>query len=273
MELVYYGKRMKRIIFLLAFFSAFGLALVGCSGRNPSFFPASEDDAVSAEAQVRKPRRAMADFRVVLLAGEDFAARPAVASFLLSEYGDAGDGGMLVRLPTLRGLETLPEDSILLLLGAPDSVVRDLVRLRDSVPRLSVVSLFSAAEALPLEEACDLVIDLAAGGELLADETSVSPSALPDAELGFLLYTAALACDQAKGGEPPSGETSSAERGPAARKAAGLLPDALVRARSYSKNKSAGATWVFTPFVDPDTGLRSANHLVFSSAAGGGVSP
>ncbi len=256
---------MKRVVFFLA--CSLSLASFGCSGRNPSFFPSVDADTGSetapAEAQVRKPRRAPADFRVVLLAGDDYADRPAVASFLLSEYGDAGNGGMLLRPETLRGVETLPEGSILLLLGAPDSAIRDLVRLRDSVGRLFVVSLFSEGDALPLESACDIVVDLAAGGELLADETSVSPSVFSDYELGFLLYTAALAFD-VEGFD---------DKTPAERRPATLLADALVRARSHSRNRTAGASWAFAPFVDPETGLRSANHIVFSSAPAGGVAP
>ncbi len=205
----------------------------------------------------------MADFRVVLLAGEEYAARPAVASFLLSEYGDAESGGMLLRRESLRAVESLPEGSIILLLGASDSVVRDLVRLRDSVERLRVVSLFCDGDVLPLEEACDIVVDLAVTGDLLADERTTAPSTLPDAELGFLLYTAALAFDvDGFDAKPP------AEKRPSA-----LLADALVRARSYAKNRTAGASWSFAPFSDPETGLRSANHMLFSSVSPGASVP
>ncbi len=243
---------MKRAFYFGTAFFAIVTALAACSGKNPSFFPATEDSSASVQGEARAPRREMAPFRVVLHAEGEFTERAKLADFLRAEYGDDSSGGMLIEAESLRFAEPLPEGSIVILVGADEQDSRDLARLRDASPALRVVSLFALAESLPLEALCDLVIDLDAGSGLLEQEEASALSCFTDAEIGFLLYVAALAFDRE---EDPSVGVSPINR----------VNEAIDRARAYAKNRSAGIGWQFAAYQDPETGLRAANHLVFSS--------
>lgn len=243
---------MKRAFYIGIACIVIATTLTACSGKNPSFFPASEDASASVQDKPRAPRREMAPFRVALHAEGEFAERAKLADFLRAEYGDDSSGGMLIEAESLRFAESLPERSIVILVGADEQDSRDLARLRDASPTLRVVSLFALAEPLPLESLCDLVIDLEAGSALMEQEESSALSRFSDSEIGFLLYVAALAFDRE---EDPSVGTSPINR----------VNEAIDRARTYTKNRSAGIGWQFAAYQDPETGLRAANHLVFSS--------
>jgi len=221
-------------------------------------------DAGSAKParQVKPPRRKPVDHKVVVMLGPLYADRPAVTESLLAEYGVAGYGGMvelmpypaaftrngLVRLSDLTDAVRSPGVTILVTVGAPEKTVTELNKLRADRRPLSVISVFPSDEYLPVEAVSDLVLDRSLSGEPLADEES---SLIPDADLGVLLLAAVLS------GEEKDGSISPQLR----------LETSLDSAKILAHQKKSCAGWSFSPWIDPETGLRSRNHLVLATAA------
>ena len=123
--------------------------------------------------------------------------------------------------------------------------MRELVRIRAARPEVKIVTLFAEDNALPLEAVSDIVIDRVLPEGVLDDENASASAGLTDEESGLLLLGSALSAEEKDLTVPPLAR----------------LTTALDAARNLSKQKRLGSDWVFSAFIDPDTGLRSRNHL------------
>ena len=223
--------------------------------------PAPKETVAAAPAKIS---RKIADHQVLVLLGPDYSGRPAILSPIIEEYGLAGSGGMIlqllypdsftidkkIRLSVLSETAKLPAATIIVTVGAPEGFVRELVKIRAAKPEICIISLFSADEVLPLEGVSSLVLDHAQAGELLAEENAV---VMPDPDLSVLVLAAML-----------FGEEKDASIAPI-----DALAIALDSSRRILKLKTAGAGWKFASYLDPDTNLRSRNHVILELPAGG----
>lgn len=220
--------------------------------------------AAAAPAAPAKMFRKIADHQVLVLLGPDYADRPEILAPIIEEYGLAGSGGMIlqlrypdsftvdkkIRLSILSDTAQLPSATVLLTVGSPEGFVRELVKIRASKPEMRIISLFSADEVLPLEGVSSLVLDYAQAGELLAEENT---AVLSDPDLSVLVLAAIL-----------SGEERDAALSPIEG-----LAVALDASRRILKSKASGSGWKFAAYIDPDTNLRSRNHVILELPSGG----
>lgn len=258
---------MKRIALLLCFFV---ILFSGCSGKAPSSGSPADVAEANVEDTSRKfpPRHRDADHIVVVMLGEDYVGRPAILDALVTEYGLSGFGGMVLRLDypesfkegsrtrlaVLAERASDPSVTVVLALGAPEGTVRELNKIRANAPGTKILNLFPLDETLPCEAVSDLVADYPSPDELLADENATPPagsSLLDDGSLAQLMLASVLAWDGTSPGAPVE-----------------LLSASLETARDLMKLKKNAAVWKLAPWVDPDTGLKSRNHLVVSCEKG-----
>lgn len=236
---------------------------------SPDAVPPATASAFAAEGPakitVRKPRHGPADHRVVVMLGEEYASRPRLLEPLYAEYGIAGFGGMVVplswpgsflvekrpRLSVLSEIAREPDTTILVTVGAPEGTVRELEKIRNTRPGMKILTLFPLDEPLPVEAVSDLVLDFKASDQPLADENAPSGPLLDDSSMGVILLALALAGEDLSSGVSPLDAVSGA----------------LDRAGSLARQKKEVSGWSFSSYVDPETGLRSRNHLVLSVPA------
>lgn len=247
--------KMKKLCVLSAGLVLFSVFFSSCG------VPAQKKAAPAAPVKVS---RKTADHQVLVLLGPDYADRPEILAPIIEEYGLSGSGGMVlplrypdsftvdkkIRLSVLSDTAKLPSATIVVTVGAPEGIVRELVKIRAARPDMRIMSLFSADEVLPLEGVSSLVLDFAQAGELLAEENTAPIS---DQDLSVLVLAAML----------------SAEETDAAISPLDSLVVSLDASRRILKLKTAGTGWKFASFVDPDTNLRSRNHVVLELPPGG----
>lgn len=246
------------------FLFVFSLASCGFFGSSKAVSGSDASGTVSETPKARAPRHKPADHRILVMLGPDFSGKPAVISELADEYGllDSAipespgmmtvltwpDSFMVEKHARLNVLKTAADDpavTIVVTIGAPEGTVRELVRIRAARPEVKIVTLFAEDNALPLEAVSDIVIDRVLPEGVLDDENSSASAGLTDEETGLLLLGSALSAEEKDLTVPPLAR----------------LTTALDAARGLSKQKRLGSDWVFSPFIDPDTGLRSRNHL------------
>jgi hypothetical protein len=243
------------------------LALASCglfrpgNGRSTDKDGGAKDETPRAHAPRHKP----ADHRVLVMVGPSFAGRPELLSPVVEEYGVLDDAipespGMMTvmtwpdsfiveKRPRLSKLTEAAEDprvTIVATLGAPEGTVRELNRLRSSRPDLKILSLFGEDAALQLEAVSDLVLDRTSPKGILEDENATPGALLSDEAAGVLLLGALLSAEDRDQSTAPLVKLSVS----------------LDAARSYARNRHFGSDWTVSAFVDPDTGLKSRNHLV-----------
>lgn len=255
---------MKRLSPLAYVSLCLGLTLfIGCSARDPAPAAAFNADSVGTEnaAKAPAPRHRAADHQVLVMLGPTYASRPAILDGLISEYGLAGSGGMTfrlyypdsfkdgskTRLSILSERASDPSVTIVVTVGAPEGTVRELAKIREARPDVRVVTLFPDDDILPSESVSTLLVNLPEAGELLADEgASAASGSIDDAALGMLILASVLA-----------EEKPVATEAPLAR-----LTACLETARTLLRLRKDETRFALAPYVDPDTGLRSRNHLV-----------
>lgn len=241
------------------------MALNGCDDRRtPSASgTATESSTNTGDKVVRKPRHRENDHKVVVLTGPEFAANREILDALISEYGLDGSGGMVVPLQypdsfleekklvmsRLSDAVSAPGVTTLVTVGAPEGVVRELLKIRSSKPELRIASLFTQDDMLRVELASDLTLEYAPAGEILADENA---TAMPSADVDALILAATLAL------EDPDKSIAPLQR----------LQTSLDAARGFLKRKTAGAAWKIDAWLDPDTNLRSRVRLVLTDGGG-----
>lgn len=217
------------------------------------------ETSVQVEAETQKKivfRRKAENRRILVALGPSWSNQPAILKHLLAEYGAVSSGGIVqllqypddflvegrVRLSVLTAAASDILVDTVITLGTPDGTVRELSRLHASRPELHILTLFPEDDALMVEAASELVIEQAVSSELLADEDG---SALSNTDVSFLLFAVAL-----------SGESTD--------KISPLrcIELSVERARQLSRDKKAATGWAFLPRIDPDTGLKSRNHVL-----------
>lgn len=241
------------------------LTLSGCEDRRKAGAPgtATESSANADEKVTRKPRHRENDHKVVALTGPDFAGNAEILEALISEYGLDGAGGMVIpmrypesftqdgkiALSKLSDAVSAPGVTTLVTVGAPEGVVRELLKIRARFPNLKIASLFTQDEMLKVELASDLTVEYAPSGDILADENA---TAMPASDVDVLILAATLAVEE------PDKSIAPLQR----------LQTSLDAARGFIKRKTAGASWKLEAWLDPDTNLRSRVRLVLTDGGG-----
>lgn len=249
-----------------AFVLLFVFTLASC-GRFGSPKAVSGNDVSGAPTETpkaRAPRHKPADHRILVMLGPDFTGKPAVVSEMADEYGllDSAipespgmmtvltwpDSFMVEKHARLSVLKTAADDpavTIVVTIGAPEGTVRELTRIRAARPDIRIVTIFAEDDALPLEAVSDFVVDRVLPEGVLADENASASAGLSDDESGLLLLGSTLSAEEKDLTVPPLAR----------------LTLGLDTARGLSKQRRLGSDWVLASFIDPDTGLRSRNHL------------
>ena len=263
---------MKRIVVLLC---AFSLLVAACAGKaavsTSSGEALSPSGAGGTDASKQfPPRHRVADHQVIVMLGPEYANRPAVLDAMTSEYGLAGAGGMTVKLlypesfkvSGITRISVLAERAaesgmtIIVTVGAPENTVTVLNKIHAVNPAIKIVNLFPLDDALSVEAVSDIVADYPAPKEILSDENApasavAAAGSVSDASIGLLILASALA-----------------EEGPAVDAPEVRLAASLEMARSFMKMKKSDIPWNIARWIDPDTGLKSRNHLLLESRGG-----
>lgn len=252
---------LKRIAFRSTILVAC-LAFAACRAK-----PAAEGESPNRSAF----RARESDRRVLVVLGPGYAGKGEILAGASATLGLADAGGELrvlsypadftvegrVNPKVLSEAAAEPRVDAVVALGAPAGFSREFAKIREARPAMPVVALICDDETLPLEASCGIVVDYAttdaagvsvrdddaAAGAALADEAS---SAIPDADLSLLLLAAV---HYARGTEAAPVDRMTA---------------AMTRAARETRQRGAQDGWSFEHFADPDTGLRSSNHLVAS---------
>lgn len=209
-----------------------------------------------AKKKIVKPRRAASDYRIAYFLGGELDYRFDILSLLEAEYGRVEDGGMLVSVESLSDLSDIENLTIALCVAPPRYSIRELNRLRKARPSVKIITLFAMDEVIALEAVSDLVIDFPVDGELLEAEDSTAFATIPDSEFALLLLTSAYAAEKLKNNAIPFF----------------VFEEAIQSVRTITKNARAATSWTINPWIDSDTSLRSANHIVVTIPSGGGSS-
>ncbi len=253
---------MKKIYVFIGIFIVIAAFFSGCSASADK--KAVSAAALSASIVPSKVSRKQVDHQVLILVGPEYTARTSILAPIFEEFGVADSGGMVIqmqypesfiidkkiRLSVFSETAKEPTVTVVVTVGAPEGIVRELMKIRAARPEMQIMSLFSADEVLPVEAVSNLVLDYAQAGELLAAENT---AVLSDTDLTVLILAAVL-----------SGEESDSSIAPLDR-----LVVSLDASRRILKLKTAGAGWKIVPYVDPETNLRSRNHLVLQVPTGG----
>jgi len=250
--------KMKKLCALSVSIVFFAALMAGCGA------PAEKTAAAEVAAPPARMVRKQADHQVLVLLGPDYADRSGILEPIIEEFALASSGGMIlplaypasftvdkkIRLSVLSDTAKLPAVTVVVTLGAPEGMVRELTKIRAARPDMRIMSLFSADEVLPLEAVSTLVLDYAQAGELLAEENT---SVISDTDLSVLVLAAMLAAEETDASIAPLDR----------------LVVSLDAARRVLKQKNAGTGWNFASFVDADTNLRSRNHVILELPAEG----
>lgn len=258
--------RVRGFIRSAAFLSLIVFAFASCGRMGASKAVSSADGAQSQgeTPKARAPHHKPADHRILVMLGPSFAGRPALVEPIIEEYGvldpdiPESPGMMTImtwpdsfmvekhaRLSLLKNAADDPEITIVATLGAPEGTVRELTRIHAARPDVKIVTLFAEDDGLPLEAVSDLLVDRTLPEGVLAGENSSPDAGISDAAAGVLLLGAVLSAEDRDATVPPLTK----------------LTVGLDSARSLAKLKRIGSDWVTSPFVDPDTSLKSRNHL------------
>ena len=247
-----------RAVFLFACFAM----IAGCSRTGSG---KADDVQGSGDAlKVRAPRHKPADHRILVMLGPGFTGRAALLQGLTEEYGlydpalpdspgmmtvlSWPDSFIVEKRPRLTVLKDSADDSaitVIVTIGAPEGTVRELTRIRAAHPEKKIVTLFAEDSGLPLEAVSDVLLDRTAPSGVLADEASLTAASLSDQELGLLLLGATLSAEDRDSTTSPLTKVSVS----------------LDAARNLMKLKGVGQNWLLSAYIDPDTALRSRNHL------------
>ena len=249
---------------------AANFAFVSCGGR---ISVAADDvgsaDGVHAERASVQPWRTKSSMRILAVVGQDFTGSDAIVAPLLDEYGSASDGGTVVVMKypesfrvdgivrISRMAEAAGEHNADIRIGRHSRRMRQcLEQAKDSNSSLRVLSLLPREETLAMEALSDLVIDPEISSGMLDEEKA---PVVPEADLSLLLLSAVLAADK---------ESSASGKIASKGLSAESLEAALASARKRSGLKTACLDWTFASYVDPDSGLKARNHLVFRRPSG-----
>ena len=204
--------------------------------------------------------------------GPEYANRTAVLDAMTYEYGLDGAGGMTVkllypesfkvsgiaRISVLAERAAKPGVTIIVTVGAPEGMIAVFNKIHAANPAIKIVNLFPLDDALPIEAVSDIVADYPAPKELLSKEKAPAANAATDgtgsasdASLGLLILASVLA-----------------EEGPAVDAPDARLVASLETARSLMKMKKSDIPWNVSRWVDPDTSLKSRNHLLLEPKGG-----
>lgn len=270
----YYGIMSISRFFLacsLFILGAANFAFVSCGGRiSVAAGGVGSADGVRAEKASVQPWRTKSSTRILAVVGQDFAESDAIVAPLLAEYGSASDGGAvvvmmypesfkvdgIVRISRMAEAAGEHNADILVSVGIPEGCVNALGKARDANASLRVLTLLPREETLSMEALSDLVIDPEISSGMLDEEKA---PVVPEADLGLLLFSAVLAAekDSSVSGKIASNVLSAES-----------LDAALASARKRSGMKTACPDWTFASYVDPESGLKARNHLVFRRLSG-----
>lgn len=230
----------------------------GCLEKS-SFSPVSGEPSL-ASAMLKKP----ADHQVVIVAGSPYAEKPAAFQPSIEKFGLSGSGGTLFQLVYPQSFTENKKTSLgvlsravsenntrsVLTIGVPEGMVGELTKIRNKFPEMKIITIFSADEQINLEAVSNLVIDMPSAGNMLDEEESTVVS---DGNLGILLYASVLFAENPDETAPPLEK----------------FVLALESAGKSLKQKQTVDSWKVSSYKDPDTNLRSRNHIVVNFASGG----
>lgn len=264
-----------RVSFLFACIMCLAM-IAGCNRTGSGKADGAQGSA--DDPKVRLPRHKPQDHRILVMLGPGFTGRTALLQGLTDEYGiydpsvpdspgmmtvlSWPDSFLVEKRPRLTVLKDSADDSaitVIVTIGAPEGTVRELTRIRASHPGKRIVTLFAEDASLPLEAVSDVLLDRTAPAGVLADEAALAAASLSDQELGLLLLGTTLSAEDRDEATPPLTKVSVS----------------LDAARNLMKLRNVGQNWLLSAYVDPDTALRSRNHLTVEIplAAGASGSP
>jgi len=180
---------------------------------------------------------------VYLYLGPDFSHR-SILDLLAVDHGLSETGGSIHSFSAVSELEDLPFSSVVITVGADTGIIRPLSRLCESRNDLRIFSLFSLADPVLLEYCNELVLDIARDDTLMASEGESSAQTISDSSVVLLLETVF---------RYSAGRDWNLSREEQLLRELTAVPDG----------------WTFLPYIDPDTGIRSRNHLQLHIAGTG----
>ena len=200
----------------------------------------------SATSAVQKQKKLE---MVYVYTGPEFNRLPLLAE-LTAEYGLAESGGSLVLVNSVTELENIPVASILLLVGADSRIVRPLSYFSANRLDVRIITLFPLVDAMEVECFSELVLDVSTSRDLLEAEASVGGSLVKDTDLA-VLFLAAVRFAKHRNWNLNRIEQLNRE---------------LVISSQNAGRLALPTGWNITRFIDPETGIRSRNHLVLTVA-------
>lgn len=232
---------------------AIALAVLSLSGCFGSFGKqeASGESSSGTRGVERSFRRKPDGRYIAVWLGPAWNSRRDILDDLHAEFGQFAEGGAVLAVNTMEEVRGVSPVRILVTVAVPERSVRELERLRASDPEIQILSVFPMDEVLPVEAVSDLVLDLPAASDILSGEAEDTAFNFPSTELSSLLYVSVLALESESAPAPDR------------------FSSALKLAREASRNQSVGSSWTVSAWKDPDTGIRSRNHLVIAMNGSG----
>ena len=215
------------------------LSLVSCGLWKEQPAPSSPDDVTDAK------KRAIPALYVHT--GPEFS-RQSLLDPLVAEYGRTESGGLISVFTSVKELEELPYSAVVLTVGSDSGIIRPLSRLAGSRNDLRIISLFSLDDPVLLEYFSELVLDIALSGELLTPESETRGLPLGDREVSVLLVALVRSLEFRDWNKTRPEQLRE-------------QLDYSFRALGYD---GVPNTWTLQHYLDPETGIRSRNHVQLS---------
>lgn len=176
--------------------------------------------------------------------GPEFS-RQSLLEPLIAEYGRIGSGGLLSVFASVQDLDEIPFSSVILTIGADSGIIRPLSRLAEQRRDLRIISLFSLEEPVLLEYFSEIVLDVALSDALLTPESETRGLPVNDRELSLLMVALVRSLEFRDWNKTRSGQ----------------LYEQLDELFREDDINGVPATWSIQPYTDPESGIRSRNHL------------
>lgn len=200
--------------------------------------------------------------KVLVILGEDYYKREKVLAYLNKNYVSDTDskielytyGQMLTRSGNvlLRSIAEKIEASncdIVVTLGAPEGTARYLMQMQAKYPEKVYISLLPMEDTLPLEAACDIVVDFKLPDTLMNDEETFTVS---DEKVELLLVASVFAGEDILANDKKLSVSLYEEFNRAFFTAYSVL---------FSPNEKM-PNFRISPYVDPDTSIPSRKYLI-----------
>ncbi len=203
-----------------------------------------KDPAPDVSAAEEQPEPVRTGPVVYVYTSPEFS-RSSLLEPLLDKYAPSGADDLVRLFTSVTELDDPAHGAIVLTIGADYGIIRPLSRLADNRKDLRILTLFSLADPVLLEYFSELVLDIDLDAELLTPESETRGIPVTDEDLSLLIVALVRYAD-----ERDWNLTRSQQ-----------LLSRLDMVFSDAGREGIPPGWDIRPYVDPDSGIRSRNHL------------